>query len=103
MYKLNCLDCDKCYIGQTKQYLKNRIKNHKQSVRNSSTVVTALSNHAKENMHKFNFEEPEILCSEQHYKKRNIMEMIHISKRNNTINYRTDTEDLGAIYNNLLS
>lgn len=28
VYKLPCINCDRCYIGQTRQYLKNRIKEH---------------------------------------------------------------------------
>lgn len=26
VYKINCLHCDKCYVGVTKQYLKERLR-----------------------------------------------------------------------------
>jgi len=35
VYKLECNDCEKVYIGQTKRHLETRIKEHKNNIRNS--------------------------------------------------------------------
>ena len=88
------------YIGQTKNYLQNRINNHKNDIRNCK-ATTALATHALDNLHQFNFNETKILVHEQNYKKRLFLEMAHIVK-NDTINNRTDINNLADIYNNLI-
>jgi len=102
IYKIDCRDCPKTYIGQTKQYLKNRTKEHQNSLRKINENRTALSNHAIENLHNFDFNNVQILDYEINYKKRNIKEMIHIKKTKNTVNFRTDTDNLSSVYNNLI-
>ena len=102
IYQIDCIDCPKTYIGQTKQYLKNRIQQHKYSIRNTQEQHTALSTHALDNLHNFNFNEVKILEFENNSKKRNIKEMIHIKKTKNAINYRTDTDNLSTVYYNLI-
>lgn len=54
IYKINCIDCKKVYIGQTKQFLKNRIHQHKYSQIHSKTN-TALCEHTTTLNHKFDF------------------------------------------------
>lgn len=104
IYKINCSDCNQVYIGQTKQYLKNRVQNHKNSIRYGNTDHrTALAKHATENLHNFDFKNVEILDKENNYKKRSIKEMIHIKKTPCTMNFRTDTNDLGTVYNSLIT
>lgn len=102
IYKIDCLECPKTYIGQTKQYLKNRIYEHKNSIKNTNQNLTALSKHAIDNLHNFDFNNVQILDYEPNHKKRNIKEMIQIKKNNNTLNFRNDTENLSTIYNNLI-
>ena len=102
IYKIDCLECLKTYIGQTKQYLKNRTKEHQNSIRKLNEHQTALSNHAIENLHNFNFNNVQVLDYEKNYKKRNIKEMIHIKKHQNALNFRTDTDNLSSVYNNLI-
>ena len=34
VYRINCSDCDKCYLGETGRTLPTRIKEHKRDVRN---------------------------------------------------------------------
>ncbi|XP_044760848.1 uncharacterized protein LOC123318294 [Coccinella septempunctata] len=46
IYGIPCLDCDKMYIGQTRQYLQNRIKQHAYDVRDvKNRERTALCSH----------------------------------------------------------
>lgn len=99
VYQIPCKDCDKIYIGQTGQYLKNRINGHKYDKKNK----TALTNHEIECQHTFNFNDTKILATENHTRKREFLEMIYIQKNNNTINAKSDTQNLSKIYYNLIN
>ena len=61
-----------------------------------------LSNYAIENLHNFEFNNVQIFDYETNFKKMNIKEMIHIKRTKNAINFRTDTDNLSCIYNNLI-
>ncbi|KAI4463641.1 homeobox protein nkx [Holotrichia oblita] len=76
-------DCNKCYIGQTKQYLKKRIYNHQYTVTHNVTAETALFKHSKDIRHNFDFQNIKILKKENNYKKRLIYEMKYIKKDEN--------------------
>ena len=43
VYKIDCLNCDGTYIGQTKQYLKSRIYEHEYSIRTKNSDCTMLA------------------------------------------------------------
>lgn len=106
IYKINCKGCDSCYIGQTKQYLKNRVYQHKYdcNITNiNKTEKTALAHHHfdSEN-HNFNFDEIRIMDKENNWYKRNISEMIQIELNTNNINFKTDTNGLNPFYKALL-
>ncbi|XP_044757911.1 uncharacterized protein LOC123316054 [Coccinella septempunctata] len=102
VYKIPCANCNKCYIGQTKQYLRDRMKQHKYDSENIANFnKTALTLHQMTTGHKFNFEDVKILDREEVGYRRNISEMIHI-KRNYTVNHREDVQHLSMIYNNIL-
>ena len=105
IYKIPCLNCDRCYVGQTKQYLKKRIYQHQYDCRPinaSKKEITALANHHFNEHHNFDFSHVTILDKESHYSKRNISEMVHITL-NKTVNCRTDTQGLSIQYNYLLN
>lgn len=105
IYKIPCLGCSSCYIGQTKQLLKTRIKQHKydcdERFRDKENT-TALAAHRFAEGHTFDFDSTTIVDYETNRRKRNLSEMIHI-KLNDTVNYRTDAEDLSQVYSNLLA
>ena len=100
VYKIDCMDCDKCYIGQTKNYLQNRINNHKNNVAKHQEK-TALATHALTNLHTFDFNNTKIISRESNYKKRLFIEMAHILN-NKTVNFQTDTNNLSNIYYNII-
>lgn len=106
IYDIKCKKCNVHYIGQSKQYLKNRIKQHKDSTKNRNLAdeyfKTALAEHTLKNLHNFDFEEITILHKEENPQKRNILEMIEITKQVNAINYRQDTEGLKQIYKTII-
>ena len=99
IYKIPCTNCDKVYIGQTSQYLQERIKAHKYS----KTAATALNKHKIDTGHNFNYEDTQILDTEQHTYKRNIKEMLHISLDKNSVNNNTEIKNLSKIYQTLFT
>lgn len=107
IYQINCNDCNGCYIGQTKQYLNKRISQHKQSIKTKTITPnlpnTALAKHSVEMLHNFNFNEPKILSFETNLNKRLITESLEIKKNKNSINFKTDIDNLNAIYFNLVT
>ena len=100
IYKIDCADCDKCYIGQTKNYIHNRINNHKNDIKNGQQK-TALATHAIQNLHKFKFDNTKILHIEQNYNKRLFIEMTEILK-SKAVNFNTDISNLSHTYFNLI-
>lgn len=103
VYKIACHNCERVYIGQTKQYLHDRIRQHENDTKHvQCTNKTALTQHTHIEGHKFNFGNTTILDREPHYSRRLLSEMIHIQKHN-TVNFREDTENLSITYNNLIS
>ena len=100
VYKIDCTDCNKTYIGQTKNHLKNRRNNHKNDIKRG-LQNTALATHTIENLHKFNFDKTKILTHEQNKNKRLFFEMAEILKHN-TVNFKTDINNLSQIYHNII-
>ena len=52
--------------------------------------------------HLFDFKNTKISDIENKLKKRLFIEIIHIQKEDFSINYKTDIENLNAIYNNII-
>ena len=96
------MNCDGCYIGQTSQWLKQRVTQHKSDCRLGKNTC-ALVNHHVSTGHQFNFNEPTILEHENKYNNCLFLEMYHIIKTRNNINYKSDTNQLSNIYNNILA
>ena len=99
IYQIPCNNCSGIYIGQTSQYLENRLKSHKYDKKNK----TALNNHERTKNHTFNFEKTKILKSENNKKKREFLEMIEIQKNKNSINDKKDVDGLSKNYICLLN
>jgi len=80
VYKINCLDWESSYIGQTKRKLKTRIKEHKIDIRRSTTDMSIVSRHQIKEKHEFDWDNVRILDTEQLFKRR-ISEMIYIKAK----------------------
>jgi len=102
VYKLNCKDCDKAYIGQTKRHVGTRIKEHFNNIK-STSKFSVVTNHRLSFNHDFEWDKPNILHRERNRKKREIAEMFLIKKFDNNINLQKDTKNLNPIYNKLIS
>ena len=103
VYKIPC-SCGLSYVGQTKQWLEKRVYQHKYDCKVTNYLNkdhTALAKHHFETSHRFLFEDVEILDTEPVQRKRNVSEMVQIYL-NNTVNLKTDTNNLSNMYNNLL-
>ena len=74
---------------------------HARSVKNNENK-TALAEHATSYKHSFDFKNTQILDIENNFKKRLFLEIIYIQKENSSINYKTDIENLSAIYNSII-
>ena len=59
IYEINCIQCDKKYIGQTSRYLHNRFLEHARSIKNKESK-TALAEHALTYKHYFDFNKTKI-------------------------------------------
>lgn len=107
IYHIDCKDCNACYVGQTKQFLMNRVNQHKYDCKkldSNKLDNTALMNHVIDYNHSFNFDldAVKILDKESHFFKKNLSEMIFIKKNTNCVNLRTDTNNLNKIYSFLI-
>ncbi|XP_055686579.1 uncharacterized protein LOC129791934 [Lutzomyia longipalpis] len=114
VYSIPCADCPKRYVGQTKQYLKMRIAQHKRSCRGPEVTgeqdgqeednKTALWKHWHTTGHMFKFDDVEILDTQRHYTRRLITEMLHIQENLPLlVNSRRDVERLSSVYTNLIA
>ena len=65
IYEINCIQCNKKYIGQTCRFLNKRLFEHARSVRNKENK-TALAEHATSYKHSFDFKNTNILDIENY-------------------------------------
>jgi len=69
MYKINCMNCDASYVGQTGRLLKTRIGKHRNHHINRNTAqLSVISEHRIEFSHEFNWGETMILNKEPNNK-----------------------------------
>lgn len=119
IYKIQCNDCDVCYIGMTTTKLKTRISGHRSNVRRLQTLreagytntdaavinireKTALVDHAAAMDHQFKLGETQIIDRANRASSLPILESCHIKNTPNTVNKRTDTDNLNVVYAALL-
>lgn len=102
VYKLICSTCHLVYVGQTSQWLKSRMAIHKSDIR-KGIERCALAGHVKYNPnHVIDFGNVEIMAKERNYERRLFLEMANINRFRNSINKKTDTQNLNVIYTYLL-
>lgn len=105
VYKINCLQCEKCYIGETTQKLSTRINQHKNNVRNGATMKnpTALVKHGVTANHLFDFQNVQSLCQERNKRKLQLQEINQIIiHRETACNFKTDSDEVSPLYYNLV-
>src|SRR5580765_5024327 len=97
VYKISCNNCDASYVGQTRRFLKTRMKEHRNHINRKTTQRSVITDHRLLN-HEFDWNSVEILDEEPILGKRLVFEMIHIKSQKNSINLHTDTDRLDHIY-----
>jgi len=102
VYKIDCINCDMAYIGQTKRHVATRINEHKNNIKNSTGNFSVVTDHRLNFNHDFDWHKPIILHKERNRKKREIAEMFFIKKFDNNINLQKDTENLNSIYDSII-
>ncbi|XP_055919210.1 uncharacterized protein LOC129951196 [Eupeodes corollae] len=108
VYKINCKGkpdepCNLCYIGTTKQLLRQRMANHKSDISLKNPEKTALACHTIETGHQPDFEGVQFLATEKHTSKRYTLETLHIINKKNNMNRKQDTQNISAVYCSLVS
>jgi len=102
VYKIDCVNCEMTYIGQTKRHIATRINEHKNNINNSKGNFSVVTDHRLNLNHDFDWQKPIILHKERNRKKREIAEMFFIKKFDNNINLQRDTENLNSIYDSII-
>ena len=102
VYSIRCLGCDSQYIGQTSQSLISRISGHKSDIRLHPDRC-ALAFHSSTSKHLFDFDNTKVLHKESNTVKRLFLELCEIYQSNNSVNKKSDLQNLSRIYSYLLS
>ena len=100
VYQVEC-SCNKIYIGQTGQYLKERLRQHKNEIRKGEEK-TGLSAHVANTTHEIYWDNVKILENESFAEKRKFLETANIVRSTNTLNIQKDFKPCNLIYQNFL-
>lgn len=113
VYNIPCSNCTGCYIGMTKNKLGQRIAGHQSHVNKLETLLaadandeqiedlktkTAMIEHCITQQHRFNFEETKVVDHSRNTNTLAFLEMCHIYNTPNTVNRRTDVDNLNTAY-----
>ena len=112
-------ECNRHYIGMTKNLLKDRLAGHRSNVNALEQLITAgttpndtkmmdlkgktaLISHCIDHNHRFELNTAEILDHTHKISSLPLLEMIHIYNDSNCVNKRTDVEHLNSTYAGIL-
>jgi len=98
VYKINCLNCNSSYVGQTKRKLGTRLKEHRLDINKKNGLLSVVSKHRLENSHEMDWSGAEILDIESSFTKRIVSEMVNIKRQCNALNKQSDTDLLPDVY-----
>lgn len=101
VYKIECSNCDASYVSQTGRRLRTRIKEHMNQInRNADLSVVSLRRLKCD--HDFNWYNVKILDYDPGIDKRCISEIVLIKRQKNSINLKSDTDNLNNNYASIL-
>ena len=78
VYKVNCNNCNKFYIGETGRSLNTRMREHKNDIKNDK-VSSGIVKHVNETDHEFDFKNVELIYPNSNSSKRHIVETSFIN------------------------
>ena len=93
IYKINCKDCDKVYIGQTSRALRSRTREHKRAIF-TGDKNSLLAQHCKNHNHDFDLDDVKIIERCSQWSKRLFLEAWHLIPLMNTFTFLTFTRPL---------
>lgn len=104
VYDIPCKSCEKRYIGETIQKLKERVRQHQRTCESSNHKnPTALTKHSLDLKHLFDFDQVKILAYEKNKQKLRIQEVNQIIVNEETCcNYKTDSQHITPAFYNLI-
>ena len=89
VYKIPC-ECGRVYVGETGRTLKQRMTEHKQTIRNADNN-DGLAVHVAKTEHQIRWDEAEVVCREEQWTKHKIKEGLQIKAHAVNLNL-----DMGA-------
>ena len=81
-------ECGRVYVGETGRTLKQRITEHKRAVKNADSN-SGLAVHVAGTGHTIHWDEAEVVCREEQWTKRKIIESLTIKAHANNLNLDT--------------
>ena len=103
VYKVNCKDCEKYYIGETGRTIETRMKEHKQGANGEQEKVSGLSQHLKQTNHEAEFDDVKVLFRERNFRMRKFKEALAIKEHKaNLLNKKEEIKLLSNVWENLL-
>jgi hypothetical protein len=86
VYEIDCNRCEDIYIGQTGRHLRDRLKEHKQSVDKGHLTTSAVAEHAYAKHHEINWDNVKILDQDSNKTRRLVKESLHIRTKKPAMN-----------------
>ena len=86
VYRIDCKDCEACYIVQTGRHLKERLKEHTKALEKGDTRNSGVAEHAFEAHHEVDIANIKVLGKESNQKKRLVLEALHIRQESPSMN-----------------
>ena len=103
VYKVNCKDCEKYYIGETGRTIETRMKEHNQGANGEQEKVSGLSQHLKQTNHEADFDDVKVLFRERNFRMRKFKEALAIKEhKTNLLNKKEEIKLLSNVWENLL-
>ena len=102
VYEISCRDCDKVYVGQTKNSLDTRMKQHRAACRSMQIEKSALAQHAIEEGHSIDWEGAKVVVKETRWRQRLFAEAFHTTKKSDRAINRCELF-LPSVYKSLMS
>lgn len=102
VYEVDCQDCEKVYIGQTKNSLTTRVNQHRAALRLLQPEKSALAEHAITSDHQIDWGNPKVLARETRWRHRLFLETWHTFKTEDRSLNRCEG-NLAPVYRTLLN
>ena len=72
VYKIECTNCDKIYIGQTGKDIEERLKQRQENLNKTNPIINNVAEHIKRSKHVLKFNETKILAFDNNKRRREI-------------------------------